>query len=73
MLFRSIEPRNWRKCSLFDVNYHPAIMSADRLERKFAQLVTELYSPEAVVKRHRRFVKVYGPKFRQPALEPCPV
>lgn len=70
---RLIEPRNWRKCSLFDVNFHPAMMSADRLERKFAQLVSELYSPEAVAKRHRRFMKVYGPKFRQPILEPCQV
>ena len=69
---RLIEPRNWRKCSLFDVNFHPAQMSAVHLKEKFAQLVTELYSPEAVTKRHRRFMKVYGPKFRQPSYEPCP-
>jgi radical SAM superfamily enzyme YgiQ (UPF0313 family) len=68
---RLIEPRNWRKCSLFDVNFHPAQMTAERLERKFAELVSVLYSPEAVAARHRRFFKVYGPKFRQPSLEPC--
>jgi radical SAM superfamily enzyme YgiQ (UPF0313 family) len=70
---RLIEPRNWRKCSLFDVNFYPAQMTAARLEQKFAQLVAELYSPEAVAKRHRRFMKVYGPKFRRPTYEPCPV
>jgi len=70
---RLIEPRNWRKCSLFDVNFRPKLMSAISLEKKFAELVTELYSPQAVVARHRRFMKVYGPKFRQPALELCPV
>lgn len=71
---RLIEPRNWRKCSLFDVNFHPAHMSADRLERKFAELVTELYSPEAVASRHRRFMKVYSPKFRhQEEIEACSV
>jgi radical SAM superfamily enzyme YgiQ (UPF0313 family) len=68
---RLIEPRNWRKCSLFDVNFHPAQMTADRLEMKFAELVGALYSPEAVARRHRRFMKVYGPKFRKPSLELC--
>lgn len=69
---RLIEPRNWRKCSLFDVNFHPAQMTAGRLETKFAELVGALYSPQAVTKRHRRFMKVYGPKFRKPSLELCP-
>jgi radical SAM superfamily enzyme YgiQ (UPF0313 family) len=68
---RLIEPRNWRKCSLFDVNFHPAQMTADRLEMKFAELVGALYSPEAAARRHRRFMKVYGPKFRKPSLELC--
>ena len=68
---RLIEPRNWRKCSLFDVNFLPAEMTADRLERKFTELVAQLYSPEAMAKRHRRFMKVYGPKFRKPAPELC--
>jgi radical SAM superfamily enzyme YgiQ (UPF0313 family) len=66
---RLIEPRNWRKCSLFDVNFHPAQMTAGRLEEKFAELVAGLYKPEAVASRHRRFMKVYGPKFRH--APPC--
>lgn len=61
---RLIEPRNWRRCSLFDVNFRPANMTAERLERKFRDLVEELYSPQAMTRRHRRFAKVYGSSFR---------
>ncbi len=68
---RLIEPRNWRKCTLFDVNFRPVHMTAERLEEKFRDLVSELYNPEAVMRRHRRFMKVYGPMFRHPIPEPC--
>lgn len=57
---RLIEPRNWRKCSLFDVNFRPLRMSSERLEKKYYDLVSKLYSPEAIAQRHRRYVKVYG-------------
>jgi radical SAM superfamily enzyme YgiQ (UPF0313 family) len=67
---RLTEPRNWRKCSLFDVNFRPANMTAERLERKFQDLVREIYKPEAMTRRHRRWMKVYGPRFRQSKLEP---
>ncbi len=69
---RLIEPRNWRKCSLFDVNFYPLHMTPERLEQKFRDLVTELYNPEAVVRRHRRFARVYGPRFRHADFAPCP-
>jgi radical SAM superfamily enzyme YgiQ (UPF0313 family) len=62
---RLIEPGNWRKCSLFDVNFRPAQMTAQRLERKFRELVQELYSPEAMTRRHRRFARVFGSQFRR--------
>lgn len=61
---RLIEPCNWRKCTLFDVNFHPLHMTRERLEQKFYQLAATLYSEAAVAKRHRRFVEVYGPKWR---------
>ena len=32
---RLIEPRNWRKCTLFDVNFRPLNMSPERFEQKF--------------------------------------
>jgi radical SAM superfamily enzyme YgiQ (UPF0313 family) len=69
---RLLEPRNWRRCSLFDVNFRPAHMTPERLEQKFRELVSELYSPEAVSHRHRRFAKVYGPNYRHSRWEPCP-
>lgn len=68
---RLIEPRNWRKCSLFDVNFHPTSMTAERLEQKFRELIQLLYSQEAVAARHRRFVQVYGEAFRKHMLEHC--
>lgn len=52
-----MEPRNWRKCSLFDVNFRPLNMSPERLERKYHVLVTELYRPEAVESRHKHFMR----------------
>ena len=52
---RLIEPRNWRKCTLFDVNFRPLNMSPERFEQKFRELAAELYSAEALEARHRRF------------------
>ena len=51
---RLIEPRNWRKCTLFDVNFRPLNMSPERFEQKFLELAAELYSAEALKARHRR-------------------
>ena len=62
---RLLEPRNWRKCSLFDVNFRPLHTTPERLEERFRALVAELYSNEAVIRRHRRFVEVYGGRFRE--------
>lgn len=62
---RLIEPRNWRRCSLFDVNFQPVHMTAERLEKRFRDLVAELYNNETLARRHRRFVEVYGGRFRQ--------
>ena len=66
---RLIEPRNWRKCSLFDLNFRPLHMTPERFEEKFRALVAELYSEEAVARRHHRFIKVYGPRFREARMQ----
>ena len=66
---RLIEPRNWRKCSLFDVNFHPLHMTATRLEQRFHELVKLMYTDEAIAARHRRFIQVYGSAFRPPRFE----
>ena len=62
---RLLEPRNWRKCSLFDVNFQPLHMPPTRLEDRYRALVAELYSNEALARRHRRFFEVYGARFRE--------
>ncbi len=41
---RLIEPTNWKKCTLFDVNYRPLGMAAEELRRGFHGLATKLYS-----------------------------
>ena len=68
------KPHNWRKCTLFDVNFHPLQMTRERLEHKFYELAAALYSSDAVAKRHRRFVDVYGPRWRSARITlPSPV
>jgi hypothetical protein len=39
-------------------------MSPERLEQKFRALVSELYSPKALPSLHRRFMRVYGSRWR---------
>lgn len=59
---RLLEPRNWRKCTLFDVNFRPVGTSVARLERSYRDLVARLYSREGVNRRRQRFTRVYGPR-----------
>jgi len=41
---RLIEPTNWKKCTLFDVNYRPLGMAAEELRGGFHGLAMKLYS-----------------------------
>lgn len=43
---RLIEPHNWKKCTLFDINFLPASMSVEELHDRFKRLAVELYSEE---------------------------
>ncbi len=52
---RLLEPRNWRKCTLFDINYEPANMTRQELHDGFHWLVTQLYSEECTRRRRERF------------------
>ncbi|MFC1761231.1 radical SAM protein [Planctomycetota bacterium] len=52
---RLIEPENWKKCTLFDINFHPANMSVAELNDRFKQLTVELYSQEFTDQRRRLF------------------
>jgi len=52
---RLIEPRNWKKCTLFDINFKPAKMSKEELHAGFKRLVVDLYSDEFTKWRRGRF------------------
>jgi radical SAM superfamily enzyme YgiQ (UPF0313 family) len=43
---RLLEPRNWKKCTLFDINFRPADMSVEQLDEGFKRLGVELYGEE---------------------------
>lgn len=43
---RLVEPENWGKCTLFDLNYRPRDMTADELVEGFRSLVVRLYGEE---------------------------
>jgi radical SAM superfamily enzyme YgiQ (UPF0313 family) len=52
---RILEDGRWDKCTLFDVNFRPAGMSAEELAAGFKQLVVELYGEEFTNWRRRNF------------------
>ncbi len=41
---RLIEPTNWKKCTLFDLNFRPQNMTQDELREGFHRLTKKLYS-----------------------------
>jgi len=55
---RLIEPRNWKKCTLFDVNFTPSHMTVDELERGFMDLGQRLYNSEFTDWRRRQFFEM---------------
>jgi radical SAM superfamily enzyme YgiQ (UPF0313 family) len=52
---RLLEPRNWKKCTLFDINFTPSNMSGKELHEGFRKLAVELYSEEFTNWRRSRF------------------
>lgn len=54
---RILEEGAWHKCTLFDVNYRPAGMSPERLQRGIVDLGRRLYHPDAVRRRRERFFR----------------
>ncbi len=54
---RLLEPRNWAKCTLFDVNYRPSGMSPEDLRDGFKRLANRLYSDEFTQWRRNAFRK----------------
>lgn len=54
---RLLEPDNWNKCTLFDINFQPTHMSVDELDHAFKKLAVELYSEEFTNWRRSTFKK----------------
>jgi radical SAM superfamily enzyme YgiQ (UPF0313 family) len=52
---RLLEEKNWRKCTLFDVNYIPKNMSAEELRKGFRDLGVRIYSEELTKWRREKF------------------
>ncbi|MFH1023004.1 MAG: radical SAM protein [Planctomycetota bacterium] len=52
---RLLEPRNWKKCTLFDINFRPANMSVQELHDRFRKLAVELYGKEFTAWRRNNF------------------
>ncbi|MBN1854072.1 MAG: B12-binding domain-containing radical SAM protein [Pirellulales bacterium] len=55
---RLIEPRNWKKCTLFDINFKPSSMSVDELHEGFKKLAVDLYSEEFTSWRRTNYKKI---------------
>ena len=53
---RIIAPGRWELCTLFDVNYHPTHMSADRLREGLRWLTERLYNQDCTRRRRAGFL-----------------
>ena len=53
---RLIEPHNWKKCTLFDINFVPANMTVQELHEGFKKLAVELYHDEFTNWRRNNFI-----------------
>ena len=52
---RLLEPTNWKKCTLFDINFQPSDMSVSELRDGFRRLGLDLYSEEFTNWRRQAF------------------
>ncbi|MEN8127610.1 MAG: radical SAM protein [Planctomycetota bacterium] len=52
---RLLEPENWKKCTLFDINFIPSDMTVEQLDTGFKGLVQKLYSQEFTNQRRNVF------------------
>ena len=52
---RLIEPTNWKKCTLFDLNFRPQGMTEEELRGGFRELAVKLYSDSFTQWRRDRF------------------
>lgn len=64
---RLIEPTNWKKCTLFDINYVPSHMTVDELRTGFRKLGVQLYSDEFTQWRRHAFKERLRERYRAAA------
>ncbi len=62
---RLLEPQNWKKCTLFDINFKPAKMSVQELHDGFKKLAVDLYSDEFTNWRRNRFKQNIRKKYHR--------
>jgi radical SAM superfamily enzyme YgiQ (UPF0313 family) len=62
---RLLEPENWKKCTLFDINFRPSNMSVGELHEGFKKLGAQLYSEDFTNKRRNRFKQMLRENRRQ--------
>ncbi len=56
---RLLEPLAWQRCTLFDINYRPLLMSVGELREGFHRLAVELYSDDRTRWRRENFNRKY--------------
>lgn len=61
---RLLSTGDWENCTLFDLNFHPKLMTAKVLNEKFRWLMKEIYSLEMVAQRKKYFKELVRQKFR---------
>lgn len=62
---RLIEPTNWKKCTLFDLNFRPLHMTPEELRKGFYGLAAKLYSEEFTQERRDSFKEQLKKAYRK--------
>jgi radical SAM superfamily enzyme YgiQ (UPF0313 family) len=52
---RLLYPRQWNRCTLFDVNFRPDRMTVERLETGLRDLMAKVYNKEFTTWRRNQF------------------
>lgn len=61
---RLIADRYWDRCTLFDVNFHPAQMTVEALEEGFVWLASKTYNDRALNSRRRHYIDISKARHR---------
>jgi radical SAM superfamily enzyme YgiQ (UPF0313 family) len=56
---RLLHDRQWQRCTLFDINYRPKLMSVEELRAGFHQLTVKLYGDDMTKWRRENFNRKY--------------